>query len=31
MLEIFAHRGLLNGIESSVKAVPYYKKLNVGI
>jgi glycerophosphoryl diester phosphodiesterase len=31
MLEIFAHRGLLNDVESSVKAIPYYKKLGIGI
>jgi|AP95_1055475.scaffolds.fasta_scaffold03807_2 glycerophosphoryl diester phosphodiesterase len=31
MLEIFVHRGLLNGIESIVKAVPHYKKLGIGI
>ena len=31
MLEIFAHRALLNGIENSVKSIPFYKKLGVGI
>ena len=31
MLEIFAHRALLNGIENSVKSIPFYKKLGIGI
>ena len=31
MLEIFAHRALLNGIENSVKSIPFYKKLGTGI
>lgn len=31
MLEIFAHRVLFNGIENNVKAIPYFKKLGIGI
>jgi len=31
MLEIFAHRALLDGIENSVKSIPFYKKLGIGI
>lgn len=31
MLEIFGHRVIFNGVENSVKSIPYYKKLGVGI
>lgn len=31
MLEIFAHRALLDGIENSVKSISFYKKLGIGI
>jgi len=31
MLEIFGHRAILNGNENSIKSIPYYKKLGVGI
>ncbi|RZD48863.1 MAG: hypothetical protein CXT78_00295 [Thaumarchaeota archaeon] len=31
MLQIFSHRAIFNGIENSVKSIPYYKKLGVGI
>lgn len=31
MLEIFGHRAIFNGVENSVKSIPYYKKLGVGI
>ena len=31
MFEIFAHRVLFNGIENNIKAIPYFKKLGIGI
>ena len=31
MLEIFGHRAILNGVENSMKSIPYYKKLGIGI
>lgn len=31
MLEIFGHRAILNGVENSIKSIPYYKKLGIGI
>ena len=31
MLEIFGHRAMFNGIENSIEAIPYYKKLGIGI
>jgi len=31
MLEIFAHRALLNGVENHVETIPHFKKLNIGI
>ena len=31
MLEIFGHRAMFNNIENSIEAIPYYKKLGIGI